>query len=145
VSEGAAHWVWRNPQFNADDHPELAAILRTGNLTPYRRAVLFCARGKDRVAEIFRSPAGPILRGHGNLMVSVGDQYGPGYVVRYLDYVVRGRRYPVVRYLDREPVGAVVSVQCRCSEHLLPLDWLAEQRGHVARQPRQPTQRSALR
>ena len=107
--------------FDADGAPELAVIWRTGNRARYRRAQLFCERGGDGFAEIFQSPAGPILWGRGSLATEKGDRY---------------RRGPIVRYLDREPDVAAVSLQCRCSEFHIPLRWLAEQEGPIVVAPR---------
>jgi hypothetical protein len=107
MSEGAP--------FNAEQHPQLWAILWTGHRSQFRLAQLVCERSNHQVAEIFRSPVGPILLGHG--LATEGKD--------------RQRRGHVVRYLDREPVGAAVSLQCRCSEYHLPMDWLIKQRGKV--------------
>ena len=111
-------------------YPELAAILRTGRRSRFRLAELVCERGNDRFAEVFRSDAGPILLGRRALATEGGDRY---------------RRAFVVRYLDREPVGAAVSLQCRCSEHHLPVHWLVAQRGRVVHPARRPVQRRNMR
>jgi hypothetical protein len=105
--------------------PELAAILRTGHRSRFRLSELVCERGGDRFAEVFRSPAGPILVGRG-LATEEADRQRGGYIVRYL---------------ARESVGAAVSLQCRCSNHPLPVGWLLEQRGRVVLPPRQRAKR----
>lgn len=99
-----------------EQFPELAAILRTGRRSRFRLAELVCEAGGDRFAEVFRSPAGPILLGRGLLPTAAGD---------------RQRKQWVIRYLDREAFGAAVSLQCRCSNRPVPVGWLAAQRGRI--------------
>jgi hypothetical protein len=59
VTEGAP--------FNVEDHPELAAILRTGKRSKFRLSEHICEGCNRRLAEVFTSPAGPILLGRGLL------------------------------------------------------------------------------
>ena len=78
------------------------AILWTGRRSRFRLAQLVCQPRNHQVAEIFRSPVGPILLGRG--LATEGKD--------------RQRRQHIVGYLDRELVdGAAVSLQCRCSEY----------------------------
>ena len=102
--------------FDKKQHPQLWAILRTGHRSRFRLAQLVCERRNHQVAEIFRSPVGPILLGRG-LATEGKDRQRRGHIVRYLDQEV----YP----------EAAVSLQCRCSEYHLPVSWLIKQRRRV--------------
>jgi len=107
-----------------DGAPELEAILRTGHRSRFRLSQHICGADNERFAEVFRSPAGPILLGRGLEPTAEGD---------------RQRRGWVVRYLDREPPGAAVSLQCRCQNHVLGVDVLLKQEGRVVYPVRKPT------
>jgi hypothetical protein len=121
--------VSEDAPFDAEQHPQLWAILWTGHRLRFRLAQLVCERRNHQVAEIFRSPVGPILLGRG--LATEGKD--------------RQRRQHIVRYLDQEPDGAAVSLQCRCSEYHLPVSWLLKQRGKVALPPRKTGNSDALR
>jgi hypothetical protein len=63
-----------NAPYDVDQFPEVAAILRTGNRAKYRLSEHFCEckKGKrQRFAEVFETPAGPILLGFG--LLPTGD------------------------------------------------------------------------
>jgi hypothetical protein len=123
--------VSEDAPFDAEQHPQLWAILWTGKRSRFRLAQLVCERRNHQVAEIFRSPVGPILLGRG--LATEGKD--------------RQRRKHIVRYLERESVldGAAVSLQCRCSEYHLPVSLLIKQRGRVILPPRKTGNSDASR